>query len=99
RRSIATSNSSRLLKKRNLRSCPCDRALRDSLLLSQFLGPDISERQIGCRVVPLKLQRAGFGAEAVAGVFVRFAIVGPVGDLIAVDPDGNVRPIGDDGLV
>src|SRR2546425_11036891 len=47
----------------------------------------------------LKLERAGVGAQAVARFIVGLAIVGPIGDLVAVDPHGNMRAVGHDRFV
>ena len=42
--------------------------------------------------------RAGLGAQSLARVPVRLALVGPIAYLLAVDPYGDMGPFGDDGF-
>src|SRR5690606_31605080 len=58
----------------------------------------VAEAQVGGRVVPLGAADAGLGLVAVAAVVGGGAGVGPVGDLIPVDPDGEVVVVRHDGL-
>ena len=59
-------------------------------LAFQFGDSQVTERQVGGRVVPLDLQRARGGAQPLARVVVLHAGVGPVAYLVAVDPAGHM---------
>src|SRR6476646_7296807 len=70
---------------------------RGSLLGIQRLNPDVSEAQVGGRVVALDAQTTFPFFEPVASVVALLAVVGPVDDLVAVDPGGEVPAVGGDG--
>src|SRR5215475_9790046 len=57
----------------------------------QLGGPQVAKRKIRGRVVSLKAEVPGFRPQALARVLARRARVGPVGDLLAIDPCADVR--------
>src|SRR5205823_14586268 len=58
---------------------------------------DVTDLDVGAGVGRLELDGTGPGPAALARVIVRTPVIGPVGDLEAVDPGGEVRAPGDDG--
>src|SRR5262245_17670858 len=61
----------------------------------QLRNPDVAETQVGRRVVPLDADRPLLQAAAVARVVAELAVVGPVRDLDAVYPRGEVSAVRD----
>lgn len=83
-----------------LRNYNCQHLFRSSRFAArgEFRDPEIAERDVGRRVVPLDHDGARFKTQALARVGVRAAIIQPIDHLITVHPRRNVSPIGNHRL-
>jgi len=63
----------------------------------KFGDAEIAEAEIGRRIVSLNAEMSGGSAQALAGIVVGLACVDPVGDGIAVHPDGKLWAASCDG--